>query len=435
MCVSGKRLLILGGTSASLDLVKNAKQMGAYTVVTDDGDIGDRVAKQIADDCAMVSTTDIEGLIELIRQKKIDGVFCGPSEFNIRNLIRLCERTGMRCYTTAVVWERCANKDVFKSYCRQYHLDCATEYKITVESTDDELEQIEYPVIIKPVDGCSSKGITVCRSKSEVRDAIEYAMNASSCKRIIAEKYIENGGELFSVRYLLRDGDAYPYFAMDTYVHDHRHSGGLISGFTYAPSRHIGYYMTHMDAKVRNMLRGMGLKDGTVFIQALPCDGKLYIMEMGHRLSGGMIYKLTDPMVGVNDMKMMIRYALGGEMVTDEELAALDVTKMKHTAAQLMLSLGEGTIHEIAGLSVLDRIPAVKDFFQYYREGQTVKKGDVGTLQQHFGRVTMIADTYEEIVNAVRIIQENIRITDKHGRNMFNMPFDMHRVNRSFRIG
>ena len=34
--VSGKRLLILGGTSASLDLVKMAREMGVYTLVTDD---------------------------------------------------------------------------------------------------------------------------------------------------------------------------------------------------------------------------------------------------------------------------------------------------------------------------------------------------------------------------------------------------------------
>ena len=30
MSVKGKKLLILGGTTASLDLVKNAKEMGVY---------------------------------------------------------------------------------------------------------------------------------------------------------------------------------------------------------------------------------------------------------------------------------------------------------------------------------------------------------------------------------------------------------------------
>ena len=64
--LKGKRLLVLGGTSASLDIVKNAKEMGVYTIVTDDQTSG--VAKAIADETAMVSTTDMEGLCRLVKK-------------------------------------------------------------------------------------------------------------------------------------------------------------------------------------------------------------------------------------------------------------------------------------------------------------------------------------------------------------------------------
>ena len=91
MSVKGKRLLVLGGTSASLDIVKQSKEMGVFTLVTDEAPKESRVAKQLADDYAMVSTTDHDALAALIKEKNIDGVFCGPSEFNIRNMIRLTE--------------------------------------------------------------------------------------------------------------------------------------------------------------------------------------------------------------------------------------------------------------------------------------------------------------------------------------------------------
>ena len=61
MKMNGKRLLILGGTSASLDLVKNARQMGIYTIVTDPNQTG--VAKEIADETALISTADIDGVV------------------------------------------------------------------------------------------------------------------------------------------------------------------------------------------------------------------------------------------------------------------------------------------------------------------------------------------------------------------------------------
>lgn len=424
--LTGKRLLILGGTSASLDLVKNAKEMGVYTIVTDDQPTG--VAKEMADETAMVSTTDMEGLVKLVKERNVDGAFCGPSEFNIRNLLRLCELAGLPCYTTTEIWDLCANKDVFKSYCRKYNVDCPQEYEVTADMTDEQLDSIDYPIIVKPVDGCSSKGITVCMDKSAVPQAYESAMAYSTCKRIIAEKYIENDGEIFSVRYLLRDGEAYPYFMMDTYVADPVHRTSLISALTYAPSKYMDYYMNHMDADVRKMLKGMGLRNGTAFIQSLPYKGKIYFHEMGYRLSGGMIFKLTEPLVGVNDMKMMIRYALGGETVTEEEIARLDVAKMRHMAAQLMVPLNAGTVGRIDGLEESKKLPAVKDFIQYYREGGTVEKSYIGTLSQHFGRFSIIADSSEEILHTVDAIQKTLRVYDTEGNRMNVMQFDLARM-------
>ena len=90
----GKKLLVLGGTYASYDVVKNAREMGVHTIVADYYEHG--MAKGIADETVLISTTDIEGLSKFIRAKGIDGVFCGPSEFNIRNMIRLHSTDMMR---------------------------------------------------------------------------------------------------------------------------------------------------------------------------------------------------------------------------------------------------------------------------------------------------------------------------------------------------
>ena len=424
--LKGKRLLVLGGTSASLDIVKNAKQMGVYVIVTDDNKTG--VAKEIADETAQVSTTDFDGLCALIKERKIDGAFCGPSEFNIRNLICLCEKAGLPCYTTMEIWDRCANKDEFKAYCRKFGVDCTPEYEITEASTDEELAAIDYPIILKPVDGCSSKGISVCKSAGEVREAYKKAMDASTCKRIIAEKFIENGGELFGVRYLLRDGEAYPYFIMDTYVADPVGRTSLISAFTYGPSKYMKYYMEHMDANVRKMLKGMGLQNGTAFIQSLPYKGKIYFHEMGYRLSGGMLFKLTEPLTHVNDMKMMIRYALGGETVTDEELANIDLSFEGKAGAQLMVPLNVGTVGKIEGLEEAKALPEVADFIQYYREGETMERRFVGTLGQHFGRFSLLAESEERLLATVERIQSILRIYDTEGKRMNSLVFDLNRV-------
>lgn len=425
MTVQGKKLLVLGGGTAALDLVKNAKEMGAYVIATDN-DVGG-VAKELADEQAMVSTTDLEGLAALIKENHIDGVFCGPSEFNIRNLIRLCEATGLPCYTTMELWDRCANKDEFKQYCIDYGVDCPRKYDVDENSTDEEIAAVDFPVIVKPVDGSSSNGISVCEDAASLREACRFAMSCSKCKRIVVEKYIENGGELFGARYMIQDGEAYPYLLIDTYVADPVGRKSLISHYTYTPSKYAQYYMTHMDQAVRGMLKGMGLQNGTAFFQALPYNGKIYFHEMGYRLSGGMLFKFTLPLMGINDMKMMTRFALGGPMLTDEEKEKLDVTCGGKCGAQLTVPLSTGTIGAIEGLEACKALPCMKDFIQYYQIGDTVAEKAIGTLGQHFGRFTMVAQTEQELDEAVQTINRTLSIRDTDGNEMNRMKFDLAR--------
>lgn len=426
MSVQGKRLLVLGGTTASLDLVKNARDMGAYIVVAAADQVLDEL-QAISDECVAVSTIDIEGLKKVIIDKAIDGAFCGPSEFNLRNLLILCEEMGLPCYTTTAVWDHCANKDYFKQYCRDYDVDCPTEYNVSEDSTDEELQALPYPVIVKPVDACSSAGITTCTDWTMVREACCRARAASKRGVIIVEKFIENDGSLFSVRYLLKDGEAYPYFLMDTHVLDATDPKGLISHLTVAPSKHTEYYLNHMDAKVRRMLKGMGLTNGTAFIQSLPYDGKIYFHEMGYRLSGGMMFKLTEPLVGINDMKMMIAYALGEDQYTEQEMANIDLHYSGY-GLQLMIPLRAGTITAVEGLEEIKTMPVVTDFIQYYQVGDTVTDKVIGTLGQHFGRFTIICDDLVTAKSTLHKIQETLRVFDENGQQMNCYPFDTDRI-------
>ncbi len=425
MTVQGKKLLILGGGTATLDLVRNAKEMGAYVIATDN--IPGGVAKDIADEAAMVSTTDLEGLAALIKEREIDGVFCGPSEFNIRNMITLCEMTDLPCYTTMELWDRCANKDEFKQYCINNGVDCPRKFEVDENSTDEEIEAVDYPVIVKPVDGSSSNGISVCMDSSTLREACRYAMSYSKCKRIVVEKYIENGGELFGARYIIKDGEAYPYLLIDTYIADPVGRKSLISHYTYTPSKYSDYYMANMDQAVRNMLKDMGLKNGTAFFQALPYNGKIYFHEMGYRLSGGMLFKFTLPLMGINDMKMMVRFALGGEMLTEEEKQKLDVRCNGKFGVQLNVPLDAGTIATIEGLEKCKALPCMQDFIQYYHEGDTVEEKAIGTLGQHFGRFTMIANSAEELDDAVTTINNTLFVRDAEGKELNRMKFDLAR--------
>ncbi len=426
MDMKGKRLLVLGGTTASRGLVQIAKDMGVYTIVTDDRQTGG--AKEIADETAMISTVDIDALEAFARQKQIDGVFCTANEFNIRNTMKLCERLGLPFYATEEQWKRCNNKQSVKNYCNRNDLPVIPEYYFeSLEQIDDVPESV-FPVIVKPVDGAGSRGIKVCREKTELKAAVRAALEYSPSGNVLVEKYIDNGGRLFSFRYILDEGNCYPYMLMDTYIADPVHKKCLISAFSYIPSEYAPHYMRTADKKVRAMLQDMGLRNGTVFAQSLPYEGDFYCHDMGYRLSGGMTYQMCEELTHINDMRMMIRYALGGKMCTQEDLANINPMPEGKVAGQLMIPVNAGTIASIEGMDAIQNDKAVIQCLQYYHEGDTVSESAIGTLTQQFARISVVASTKDELVQIINRLQDGISIKNTDGEEMYTMRFDTNRL-------
>ena len=420
-----KKLLVLGGSNATLDVVKLAKAMGIYTVAVDDRQTGS--AKEIADESYLLSTTDFTGLKNFIRDHNIDGVFTGPAEFNIRNMIRVCAESKLTCYATPDVWGKCSDKEIFKQYCIKNQLDTPELYEVDDNSSDAELEKLNYPLMVKPADGHASIGINLCNGKDEFKTCYQKAKDASKTKKVLVEKFIDNGGAIFGARYIVREGEAVPYLLIDTYVVEP--GKRMMSAVTFTPSKYSSYYMETMDQKVRGMIKDLGIRNGVAFFQGLPYENKIYIHEMGFRLSGGMIYKLTEPLLGINDMKMMISYAVGNEICSKEELNGIDVVDCsgKH-GAQLMIHMEPGTVGKIVGLEEVKRMPNVVDCLQYFKEGQTLEKNYVGTLVQLFARFTLIADTESELINTMKEIQDKVAVWSTEGELLTRSMFDFERI-------
>lgn len=423
----GKRLLVLGGGLASYDVVKTAKAAGVYTIVADYYESG--AAKEIAEEALTVSTVDIETLSQIIKDKKIDGVFCGPSEFNLLNALKLCNHAGLPFYATQEQWDKCSNKATFKDLCRKYNVPCVPEYHITDKFLEEDLKKIVYPVMVKPVDSSSSRGIAVCQNQEELIKAYKEALKFSVQKQVIVEKYIAND-IAFAARYLAYKGEIYLLLANDRYMVDPVGREALISGVAVYPSKLTKKYIESIDENVRKMFKGIGLKDGAFFMQALidPEDGQIYFHEMGLRLSGGLTYTITGPTTGINDMLMMIRLALGEELCTTEEISKVDPYLNGKVAISLCVPLRTGIIGSIEGVEDCLSNLQLLDYIQYYHVGDEITPQKIGTLDQHFCRVKFLVEGYSEAAETINYIQNTIKINDTKDKNMIFMKFDTDRL-------
>lgn len=84
-----EKLLMLGTSLASEEIVKYAKSQGVYTIVTDYLEPEKSTAKLISDEYWMISTGELDVLEKKCREENITSVMCGCSEFNLEMTMEL----------------------------------------------------------------------------------------------------------------------------------------------------------------------------------------------------------------------------------------------------------------------------------------------------------------------------------------------------------
>lgn len=275
-----KKILVLGSVNSSLEVVRHAKKMGYHTVVVSNAP-GE--ASAIADEFVQIDLKYQDAIVDYIRENNIDGIITGPSEFLTKTMIDLCEATGLRCYVSSEQWNQCANKELYKSNCRKHNVPCIPEFD------PEKPETFQYPVVVKPVDGCSSKGITVCNTLEEFETAQEKALKYSAAGKVLVEKYIDSNAYGCSVWYLANRGEVKLSLMSDKYKVDSEKA--MISALTIIPSKQLQYYQQNINDNVIDMFKDIKVENGSFFMESLP-DADLYFHDMGLRMSGGMIYKV-----------------------------------------------------------------------------------------------------------------------------------------------
>lgn len=406
--LKGKKILILGGTSPCVHVTRFAKEMGAYVYVADNIP-GKGPAKSLADEAVLISTNDYDALLTFVMENHIDGILTGPGEFNIVNAMTVSKMAGLPFYCNKEQWDICQDKRHFKDFCKRYGLPGVPEY-----STDEILTDADFPVIVKPVDGCSSRGINICHNQDEYATAKKAALAASKSEKILVEKYINNGGITIDAKYVVVDGR----FHLEAIGDRHVLNGGLITSISFYPSKYRVVFMEQVAPYVARAFTAIGLKNGAFFFQAIPDGDKIYIYEMGLRVSGGMIYNMTEATSGNNTLKMLIHYGATGTMCEDKDEKMIDAAFNGKVAATMAFPLRTGRIGKVTGFDEIRNYSGVIDLTTYYNEGDEILPKYVNTLDQLFARVMIVSDTMANLMIAIDNIRGHTSVKDVSGEEM-----------------
>ena len=311
--LQGKKLLLLGSSGGTCDIVNYARSQGAYVIVTDNLPPEKSAAKQIADEAWPVSTADADTLERLAIQHKINGIFAGVSEFNLEKAMTLCERLGLPFYCNRKQWEICSNKQRFKQLCRANGIPVAKDYHLDSNFASEDLKQIQYPVIVKPVDSSSSdRSRYLSKRKRTAESHIKEQYLLSKTKLALVENLVT--GDEFIAAYTIKNGEFSLSFVIDKYVNPGITETINLPQTLIAPSKYTDRYIMELNKKVIVMFQNIGLTNGFIFIQGKINEDGFHIIETNYRPPGFSWYHFSGRTNGINYLEMLVDYALTGKM-------------------------------------------------------------------------------------------------------------------------
>lgn len=413
--IKGKRLLVLGGTRISCSLIEKAMEMGLTVGVTDYNTIEDSPGKQIAHEIYDANALDVDAVATLIQEKHFDGLLTGWSDMLLPYYAEICQKANVPCYGTKEQFDIFINKEKYKALCRQYGVPTVEGYPVD----DIENAQIKYPVLVKPVDGSGSRGVSVCQNKEELLRAIELAKNTSKTHGALVERYMT--GREVTVNWLFVDGEYYLTSIANRHVK--RNQGEdvipLPVGYTY-PASITTKYRAEIEENAKAMFKAAGIKNGMMFMQCKVEDDVCVVYDIGFRLTGTQEYVNYDFACGYNPLEMMIRFAVTGKMCEPDELAKIKPETMKPSFNVSILAK-PGTIARIDGVEKAKAYPEVADVVIAHVPGETITEKMRGLLAQISVRAFGSVEKKEQLYIAMRKVEETIRVISTEGELM-NLP-------------
>ena len=402
-----KKLLILGAYQSEVEIIKAARELGLYTIVTDNHtDWEQAPAKFVADEAWNISWSDIKALREKCIEDGVQGVFAGFSEPRIQNAQKLATALDKPFYTDGVNLEVICDKIKFKQACVDSGVTVPRKY-----SLDD---KIEYPVIVKPADNGGSRGISICYSDEELREAYEKAMQQSPKKEVVIEQYIV--ADEVMVYFTVHNGFVDLSAMCDRYMYRFDKNITQLPVGYYFPSKYLNVFTDHNLEKFERLIQNLGIRDGLIAFQAFVVGTDVIPFDPTYRLDGTMSYHMIEKRNNINVLKMLIAKSITGSMGIDAEISKKENAFFEKPTFELPILLKAGRVSTIEGLDEIRNLQNVVFVYQNKFIGDRLDK--VADFSQIMCRIHICAENDDAIKETVDAIYSRLKVLDENGGDM-----------------
>lgn len=303
-----KKILLLGGSNQQIIAIETAKRLGYRTVLCDY--LPDNPGQYIADKYYQISTTDTVSVLDVARQEKVNGIVAYASDPAAPTAAFVAEKLGLPTNPYESV-RILSEKHLFRQFLRANGFSCPRcETFQSYDTVLEKLDEIGFPLMVKPVDSSGSKGISHLASMDNLREAFDFALKFSRKKMVIIEEYVERdhpyiiGGDIF-----VKDGRVLLWGLLNCH-RDPRVNPLVPVGKSY-PLQLEKNRIELIHNEISRLIGLLRIHSGALNVEMIFKGDQLYIIECGPRNGGNMIPDLLRMITGVDLVAATIKVAMG----------------------------------------------------------------------------------------------------------------------------
>lgn len=388
-----KKLLINGAGRGNLGLIKAAKEMGVYTIVT--GQAGPCL--QLADKIyPEVHPGHPNEVLSVAKEENVDGVAICCNDMGLESVGRCCDLLHLQGLSEEVA--KCAiNKLLMKEKLNKAGVRTAKFRLIhCFEDLQNASAELEFPVIVKATDLQGSRGICIVREPNLLSAAYDEVMSLTHKDFCIVEEFIE--GNEFGAQAFVYQGEV--LFVLP-------HGDETIMRKTAVP---VGHYMPYamsetlaadVDLQARKSISALDLDNCAVNIDFISKGDKAYIIELTGRGGANGLTDITGVYFGINYYEMITVMALGGDPRT---IFKKRLVQPKASASKMLTS-------DVSGIAKQVEVPTLPDteITMFIETGSEVRA--FTNSNDDIGQVVVSGENIDECRQKIKTAFSTIKVS------------------------
>jgi biotin carboxylase len=393
---SGKSIMIFGAGINQLELINEASKLGIATVVIDPQN--NPPGKDLANYFYVVSGNDYETTLKIALKHKISGIVTGQMEKPMRLMARLAKDLGLIFHTPEVL-EKSLDKWLMKQEFIRHSIPCASGFLLKLSENTDAKNPYNYPLIIKPRDAYSSRGVYKVNSADELKCHLEETRSYASNGDVIIEEFLQ--GQELSIETITFRGKTSIIQFTEKFITPYPNTVELAH---FQPAYLDSLTKEKVTSVIHRTIQAIGIDNSAAHTEIMLTKDGPKVIEIGARLGGDFIAShLARESTGVSMDRAAILVALGIEP---------DISSTLNQSSFIQyLNLPEGVkIRKILSISDITDLPEVVMLHINLKEGDIIPKITQSALRYGWVLIRGLSrkDVMKKALNINQLIRQRI---------------------------